>query len=413
MPTPLPARSGPPSPSGQRLAWLDALRGVAALAVVLEHMLYRFVPVLRPYWMNLGIYGVMVFFLVSGYIIPASLENRGDVRAFWVGRLFRLYPLYLLIIVVVLLSIPLVPPRDALTLDLATAAAHATMLIDMVGAAGLADTMWTLSYEMAFYLLVTALFVGGLHRRSGLWAVVFAVAALGAGLLLVTPLPDRVPASLVSFGVMAVGLALVIAGSGRVRAAGALMVGGLAVVLVLVGGRVPWLGPAILAVMFTGTVLYRWERGQISRPWAIAVVAALLAVVPFFAARAGWWADPPVWLVTMAFAAGSFALAMALRHRAVPRALAWLGVVSYSIYLVHNPLLKLFLAVYGDPRLSPVPVQAALGVAYLAVVLALSWLTYRTVERPMQALGRRLARSLPPAAVETPQRTAVSATNLG
>jgi peptidoglycan/LPS O-acetylase OafA/YrhL len=36
-----------------------------------------------------------VFFLVSGYIVPASLERKGSVRSFWVSQVYRLYPLYL------------------------------------------------------------------------------------------------------------------------------------------------------------------------------------------------------------------------------------------------------------------------------------------------------------------------------
>ncbi len=48
-----------------------------------------------------GEYGVFVFFLVSGFIIPASLEKRGSVRAFWVGRVLRLYPLYWVALVAV------------------------------------------------------------------------------------------------------------------------------------------------------------------------------------------------------------------------------------------------------------------------------------------------------------------------
>ena len=45
-----------------------------------------------------------VFFLVSGYIIPASLERKGSVRGFWVSRAFRLYPLYIVGIAVSLLA---------------------------------------------------------------------------------------------------------------------------------------------------------------------------------------------------------------------------------------------------------------------------------------------------------------------
>lgn len=94
----------PPTPS--RLAWLDALRGPAALAVALHHSGWTFLP---GVWaevdrrIDVGTWGVFVFFLVSGYIIPASLERRGDLRVFWIGRAFRLLPLLLTALVLALL----------------------------------------------------------------------------------------------------------------------------------------------------------------------------------------------------------------------------------------------------------------------------------------------------------------------
>src|SRR5580704_10235612 len=81
-----------------RLAWLDALRGIAALCVVFDHLTYSVFQPVRDsvyHWFDPGQYGVFVFFLVSGYIVPASLERKGSVRSFWVSRVFRLYPLYL------------------------------------------------------------------------------------------------------------------------------------------------------------------------------------------------------------------------------------------------------------------------------------------------------------------------------
>src|SRR6202034_795164 len=85
--------------AGSRLALLDGLRGLAALCVVFNHFGF-FVPqhlnASINHWVNPGDYGVFVFFLISGYIVPASLERKGSVRTFWVSRIFRLYPLYLL-----------------------------------------------------------------------------------------------------------------------------------------------------------------------------------------------------------------------------------------------------------------------------------------------------------------------------
>ena len=99
QPPPRPAPALAPAATGTRLAWLDMLRGLAALAVVFDHISYYTLQHVRELiyeWFDPGNYGVCVFFIISGYIVPASLERKGSVRTFWVSRLFRLYPLFLL-----------------------------------------------------------------------------------------------------------------------------------------------------------------------------------------------------------------------------------------------------------------------------------------------------------------------------
>jgi len=79
------------------MAWLDALRAIAALLVVYAHLsrfLFRDARAFTSEWLHAGPAGVMLFFLVSGYIIPASLERHGSLRAFWISRGCRLFPLY-------------------------------------------------------------------------------------------------------------------------------------------------------------------------------------------------------------------------------------------------------------------------------------------------------------------------------
>src|SRR3954453_20568056 len=171
-----------------RLGWLDGLRGWAALVVVCFHLSPS---VLGPSahlaifrHIDLGKYGVLLFFLVSGYVIPMSLERHGSLRRFWIGRLCRIYPAYLLAVALVLLLgaagvIAMQSSwRDETT---TTILAHATMMSDLVGLRGAVRVFWTLSYEMTFYLVVSGLFVWRLHRHSPWWAAGLPLVALALG----------------------------------------------------------------------------------------------------------------------------------------------------------------------------------------------------------------------------------------
>src|SRR5215207_1738082 len=101
-----------PAAGADRLAWLDGLRAVAVLLVVYAHLsryLFRGAREVSAEWLHAGTAGVMLFFLVSGYIIPASLERHGDLRAFWVSRFGRLLPLYLAVGAAVVVLLPYRP----------------------------------------------------------------------------------------------------------------------------------------------------------------------------------------------------------------------------------------------------------------------------------------------------------------
>ena len=133
-------------------------------------------------WINPGDYGVFVFFLISGYIVPASLERKGSVRTFWVSRLFRLYPLYLLAVGdrCGLYMVHVGGLRGEGGDPETSILSQMLMMSNVLAGQNLPNVVWSLSYEMIFYLLLTALFMARVHRRSSRYALAFAVAAVAS-----------------------------------------------------------------------------------------------------------------------------------------------------------------------------------------------------------------------------------------
>ncbi|TQK52397.1 peptidoglycan/LPS O-acetylase OafA/YrhL [Streptomyces sp. SLBN-118] len=393
-----------------RLAWLDVVRGIAALTVTLHHLsgelFVGFGGAVRE-WFDPGIFGVMAFFLVSGYIVPASLERRGDVRAFWTGRLLRLYPLCLVVFVA---AAVLVPQRfSAVDVSvhqhpLLAAVANATMLQDLLGLRSGLPVMWTLTYEMVFYYLVTLLFMAGAHRRSGPVTAVFAGAALLLGPWAAewSLRPEFTVRQLAAGTALVVGVGLLFLLTGRRSAqlTGVTLLAGLGLVLMIANSRSTlWESLLILATMFSGTVIYRAERGQIGRgaAWAYCgfVVAAGTAAGLLYDDKQAqirtWTASPIAWV--SAFLAGwaLFAVALLLRRRRMPGALTWLGLVSFSVYLLHRPLISAMSWLMEKVGRSHGAVPQLIWlVGFLSVLLMLSALTYQLVELPGQRLARRL-----------------------
>ncbi|WP_155371873.1 acyltransferase family protein [Catellatospora vulcania] len=403
----------------ERMQWMDALRAIAAGTVVVFHLVSYGFPALRPLWLvrqiDLGRYGVMLFFLVSGYVIAMALERYRHLGAFWIGRVFRLYPAYL-VSALAMAAVLMTGYRPYRAYDLGdpaiSAISHAAMLGEFTGASPLVGVYWTLSYEMVFYLVVSALFVFGLQRRAHWWALGLA----GVALLLGGVLPGALIGVADSHRLIAASaLLLLLAGSiaayvwGGRRAWVGAGLGGLALLgYVALNGRLwertqaiaSWNVLTLLAIMFAGSVVFYAHRGVLRRPVAFAVLAAVL--VEIVAATWVHLADQP-WaahrlasmrqnaLVTLLAVVITFAAVFMLRNRRFPRALIWLGRVSYSTYLFHNVVLFALLSAIRPARMSW-PAQAVLFVATLIAILVVSELSYRLVERPGQALAKRLSR---------------------
>ncbi len=401
--------------SGSRLAWLDVLRGLAALAVVFDHASYYVLQHVRAVvytWFDPGNYGVFVFFIISGYIVPASLERKGSVRTFWVSRMFRLYPLYLLAvgIAVALYLMHFGSLRGEGSDPETSILSQLLMMSNVLGGQNLPNVVWSLSYEMVFYLLLTAMFIARVHKRSSWYALGFAAAAVAIGgvlpraYLIHNVATPRLIALVADLAVLA-GLALAVALRGMSRLLGAAIAAMVAVALLAFnGGWIwPWESLSILALMFTGTMFYRAERGQF--PWrrAIAIGALVLALT----ITAGLWHSHAWgmgayaekvwerrWFTAFGLAGLTFGAGLAVRHVRWPRALTWLGLISYSVYLLHPLLLEVYHHFAWTRHHHPFWLQVLLAAAFLTALIGVCSLTYLFVERPMQEVGRRAGRWL-------------------
>jgi peptidoglycan/LPS O-acetylase OafA/YrhL len=369
------------------MAWLDALRGWAAIIVAAFHVSPLVLGTtlhLRIFGViDLGKYGVLLFFLVSGYVIPMSLERHGDLRRFWIGRLLRIYPAYLLAIVVavVLGALGLMRMPVQLATETTTAViGHVTMLQDLLGTRGVVRPFWTLSFEMVFYLTVAGMHVWRRHRDSAWWAAALTVVA-AAGLpddLLGAAAGRRLITAVVAFVLVAGGLCAYAIGR-RPFALAAGAAGICITALPLLNGhatdevtsRSSAQAAQMLAVMFAGTVIYRLQHRQVRPPAAVAVLTLVAAGVAV-------QIKPSVAVAV----AVTFVLAWTLRHRNVPVLLTGLGAISYSLYLLHIPVLAVVRRFTGDPFVT--------AVAFAAGALVAAWAAHRWVELPGQDLGRRL-----------------------
>jgi peptidoglycan/LPS O-acetylase OafA/YrhL len=420
--TALPAGEPPPAPAegapgasprvttARRLAWLDLLRGFAALCVVFDHGSSLLLVPVRSYlyhWLNLGQYGVFVFFLVSGYIVPASLERKGSLRGFWISRAFRLYPMFALAVALSVIAglAGFGPYFGAGAHPLAAVLSWLFMLQNLNSGLNVPVVTWTLSYEMVFYLLLAALFSWGAHRRSGWYAGGFAAAAVALGGVLPMsalahwnkgPGHSVLVLCLVTDGLILAGLLLAVGSRTWAARAGASVAALTALVLMMVNQNYPypWAGCVILALMFTGTLLYRAEQGQVSRVTATAVTLGVLAL----ATAAGLWHGARYghhwqvqWATSVLLAGATFGVGLAVRHWRLPRWCAWLGMISYSVYLLHPIVFDAYREIPALHRRHTLTGQWLLYVALLAVIIALSALTYYLVEKPMQRAGRRVA----------------------
>jgi peptidoglycan/LPS O-acetylase OafA/YrhL len=376
-PAPPPAASASP-----RCAELDAHRGIAALGIVVFHV-YQFSNV--DHFLYFGTPGytlldsldgmvpwffVLTAFLLFEPIARSTIEGRPpiSVRGFLTRRAIRLLPVYWVAIVVVwFFRQPTLPGdwRDLLEHLTFTQVFDGKRIFYTIGPA------WSLSVEVMFYLLLAAMVlaisrvsarIATRRARIALLAVTVAtVAAVGIGWKAWAFYGDGQSTTasyttwfgpVANLDVFAIGLAvaIVVAARGgrhlKQRSRTALRVAGLGVLVVIFASR--------QANSFTGV----YFTLVCAVGFGLLVAAAVLGP-----SRDRW-------------------------GRAVARQpLLFIGGISYSLYLWHEPVLLALRGWHGLVRQTPGAFLQDTTVV-LTVSLVVGWLSYRILERPTSHIAR-------------------------
>ncbi|MGB3494774.1 MAG: acyltransferase [Elainellaceae cyanobacterium] len=152
-----------PSVATSRILELDALRGLAALSVVGYHYTTRYNDIYGHtsdffYRLPAGRYGVLLFFMISGFVILMSLQRTQRSLDFIVGRLARLYPTYWVAIALTFSAVALIglPGREV---SLKNALLNSLMIHRFWRIPDVDGVYWTLHVEFIFYVLMLGLFI--------------------------------------------------------------------------------------------------------------------------------------------------------------------------------------------------------------------------------------------------------------
>ena len=164
-----------------RLVEIDALRGLAALAVVLFHYTTRFSDLYSanrpptiafPY----GHYGVNLFFIISGFVIFMTLDKTSKPMDFVVSRFSRLFPAYWVAIALTFMLTHLLGLPGKLV-DFGAAVGNLVMIHGLLlGLPHVDGVYWTLEVELLFYAWMLGLFC--LRRLDRIHYVLLGLLAL-------------------------------------------------------------------------------------------------------------------------------------------------------------------------------------------------------------------------------------------
>jgi peptidoglycan/LPS O-acetylase OafA/YrhL len=347
-------------PRLHHLSELDGLRGLLATWVWLYHSLvilggWRFLPAGAQPFLD-GANAVDVFIILSGFVISLLLlKEQESYRVFISRRFLRLYPSYIIVLTVAALfqmagympaRIPADQTRSYLLVNfmMLQGAVPYWILPDANGA--ILNPTWSISLEWQFYLVAPLLVF---TMRSGLWGIVISSIACTFIFRGIVPL-------LTGFSGAFLPLKL----------------------------DLFWIGIA-------SALLYQWAASEEGRlrialtAWLLAAAVAVM-ILPY-RTHVGLFVWILVFLVVLAARSYPESITKQASIMLRSRPILTLGLISYPIYLAHEPWLWFWKNIFAGALRGPALAAIAFA-ASVPAVLGSAYALHRWIEVPFIRWGR-------------------------
>jgi len=344
-----------------RIQYLDGLRGVAILSVLMFHAFSRW-PGIVPYGSEFvkvpiffyGWLGVQLFFMISGYVIFMSLERSRNLHGFLIRRWIRLFPAMLACSLIVFATASFFHERPAgapvlrdLLPGLTFIEPYWWQLVLGSPQGELEGVFWSLYVEVKLYL-VAGFFYFTIGGRRVIWVLV--------GLFLVAT------------GVLFFNQVFVENGWTQARA----------ILNALSGRPSGWFA--------AGALFYRFhnegKKGVLAAAILVAVATALAQGKPDYGAKPYEW-DVTFAALTVVLIFAAAALNDRVKQVFSSRLLLFMGFISYPLYLLHENMM-VSMIVKTNTILPQIP-SVLLPAIPILFVVGVAWLVAKFIDPPARA----------------------------
>ena len=301
----------------KRLDYLDSIRGLAALLVVIGHFLDMYVkhnnsgitfPTIESivYPFELGRVGVVIFFIISGFVVPYSFngkEGGSVIKKFATKTMFRLYPAFWFSIFMAFIVSLFFESNVGVNIQtISQVLINLTMLPKYLGVESVQGAYWTLHLLFVFYALCCILFfIKKVNNNNTLFLMfmLFCVIAIFFGFLRY------------NYGI-----------------------------------RIPIVMPLGIASMFLGALLRKHYSEKSISTNQLVIILFIYFSAMFVAQNLYYLSGWPRWFSAYAVAVVIF-LGLAYKIKPHNMFLSYIGRISYSMYLLHMLVLAFIFNVFG------------------------------------------------------------------